>query len=167
MQLYLHLRSALIFAVAVIAVPWMSGWGGPQPLYSQALGLLVLGLLRFPLRQALITHPFFVLPNKNNLTPHNLLPLSLSDCTQLHQRPLSHLCLPWLNLDLCSRQPARTPTMTALGALFFAGTLQHHPGAAKRGWGAAVGRVPWRKARTSRTGRDRASGGWMCEFLTC
>jgi len=32
------------------------GWGGPPSLYSQAVGLSVLGLFRFPLCQALTPH---------------------------------------------------------------------------------------------------------------
>lgn len=86
--------------------------------------------------------PFFVFHNTNNLNPHNTLSPSLSDCSQLHQCSLSHLCPLQLSLDLRSRQPLYTPTVTALGAHSCSGTTRHHLGAARRVWCASVGSVP-------------------------
>lgn len=144
MQLCLQLRNALLFAVAV-TVMWE--WSAPWSLYSQEVGLTLLRFLRFSCWVLIpSTYSSFSLNNKNNnLTPHILLPFSLS---WLHQTT-SVLSIPPLS-------PAAQPGSAQLayknsrrGCLLCWHRLAPL-GAARRGWGAALGKVPSRWVTSSK-----------------
>lgn len=156
MQLCLQLRNALLFAVAV-TVMWE--WSAPWSLYSQEVGLTLLRFLRFSCWVLIpSTYSSFSLNNKNNnLTPHILLPFSLS---WLHQTT-SVLSIPPLS-------PAAQPGSAQLayknsrrGCLLCWHRLAPL-GAARRGWGAALGKVPSRWVTSSSSHQESTSTAESC-----